>query len=34
LTTPTPTDNSGRVMTANDGRTQKKHTETPELCLG
>jgi hypothetical protein len=32
--TPIPTDNLGRVMTANDGRTQKKHTETAKLCLG
>jgi hypothetical protein len=34
LTTPTPTDNSGRVMTADDGRTQEEHTETAKLCLG
>ncbi len=33
-TTPIPTVNSGRVMTANDGRTQEEHTETAKLCLG
>ena len=34
LTTPTLTVNLGRVMTANDGRTQEEHTETAKLCLG
>lgn len=34
LTTPTPTVNSGRVMTANDGCAQEEHTETAKLCLG
>jgi hypothetical protein len=34
LTTPTPTVNSGRVMTANDGCAQEEHTEIAKLCLG